>query len=226
MPVLYTSDASHLSVARAALAMGIGKEGVVTIPATQRGILDVTALADRVAQDCRAGHKPFAVVAVAGTTGTGAIDPISAVADFCRDEDLWLHVDACYGGGALLLDEMRCHFEGIERADSVSIDPHKWFFIPMTAAIVFTRHPQHEQEAFDMPVSYIPSDGQVDAYRRGIATSRRCSGLTVWMALRAHGWNTIRDAVRRNIALSRLLEKLLEESVVWASASRTERSRV
>ena len=110
-----------------------------------------------------------------------------------------------------MLDEMRCHFEGIERADSVSIDPHKWFFIPMTAAIVFTRHPLHEQEAFDMPVSYIPSDGQIDAYRRGIATSRRCSGLTVWMALRAHGWNTIREAVRRNIALSRLLEKLLEE---------------
>lgn len=210
-PLVYTADASHLSVARGAFAMGLGRDNVVAIPAIGRGTLDPNALSERIRHDRRAGHEPFAVVATAGTTGTGAIDPIGSIADVCRDEDVWLHVDACYGGGAALLDELRGWFAGIDRADSLAVDPHKWFFMPMTAAIAFTRHPQLEAEAFDIPASYIPGDGQLDAFRRSIATSRRSSGMAVWLGLRAHGWNTIRDAVRRDIELTRLLERLLAE---------------
>jgi len=100
---------------------------------------------------------------------------------------------------------------GIHRADSIAIDPHKWFFIPMTAGLLLTSHPKLELEAFDVSAPYIPDDGTVDAFRRGIPTSRRSSGLTVWMTLRAHGWNAVRDCVQRNIRLVRLLEELLRE---------------
>ncbi len=211
-PVIYSSDSSHFSVARSAKAIGIGARGVVPVPSRGRGELDTAALARRVAEDRTAGRAPFAVVATAGTTGTGAIDPIAEVADLCERERLWLHVDACYGGAALLLDELRPRFAGIERADSISIDPHKWFFIPMTAGILYTRHPELEVATFDTAsASYIPGDGKPDPFRRGFPTSRRSSGATAWMALRAHGLGAVRAHVRRNVALTRLLERLLAE---------------
>jgi aromatic-L-amino-acid decarboxylase len=118
-------------------------------------------------------------------------------------------VDACYGGAAALLPERAMEFAGLERADSVAVDPHKWFFMPITAGLVLSRHRDVEQAAFGIDVSYIPSGDEPDPFRRGLPTSRRSNGLTVWAALRAHGWNEIRDAVRRNIDQMRRLEGLL-----------------
>lgn len=174
--------------------------------------MDLTALEQRVQRDRAEGATPFAVVATAGTTATGAIDPLAAIAELCRREKLWLHVDACYGGAAMLLEPMRSRFAGIERADSIAIDPHKWFFIPVTAALLLTTHRDLAKKAFETSAgSYIPSDGEVDAWQWGIPTTRRSSALAVWMALRAHGWRTIRTAVESNIQLTRLLESLLAE---------------
>jgi len=211
-PRLYTSQATHFSVAKSGRIMGLGSNSVVAIPITGRGALDVAALDERIAGDRREGAQPFAVAASLGTTGTGAIDPLDEIAELCRHHGLWLHVDACYGGAALLLDELRPLVRGIEKADSIAVDPHKWFFIPITAALVLNRHPEIEHATFAVgDTSYIPSPGRVDALFRGIPTSRRSSGLTVWMALRAHGWSAVRDAVRRNIELTRRLEQLLRE---------------
>ena len=209
-PRLYATASSHFCVERSAEVIGLGRHGTVEVPATGRGAMDVAALRALVADDRESGREPFAVVATAGTTGTGAIDPLEAIADFCADEGLWLHVDACYGGAGLLLDELRPRYRGIARADSVSVDPHKWFFIPMTAGLLLTRHARLEEDTFRAPgASYIPQDGVVDPFLRGIPTSRRASGLTVWAALRAHGWTTIREAVRRNVELTRRLERAL-----------------
>lgn len=211
-PVLYTSASSHFSVARSAFTAGLPASSVVAIPGPGRGALDIRALEARVAQDRREGRAPFCVVGTAGTTGTGAIDPLAALAALCEREKLWFHVDACYGGAALLLPELRERFLGIERADSLSIDPHKWFFIPLTAALLLTRHRALEEQTFETAAaSYIPRQGPVDPFLRGFPTSRRSSGFTVWLALRAHGWSTIRDAVRRNVALSRRLERGLAQ---------------
>jgi aromatic-L-amino-acid decarboxylase len=183
------------------------------LPGTGRGAIEPATLEERIERDRRQGGRPFAVVATAGTTGTGAIDPLLPIAEICSRHRLWLHVDACYGGAAVLLDELRPRFAGIERADSIAVDPHKWFFIPITAALLLTRHPELEQEAFAAgDTSYIPQHGGADAFLRGIPTSRRSSGLTVWMGLRAHGLSAVRDAVRRNIELTRLLEQLLAEN--------------
>jgi aromatic-L-amino-acid/L-tryptophan decarboxylase len=209
---LYTSEAAHFSVARTAMVSGIAAEDVVCIPVLGRGSMDVSTLAERIRRDRRHGKQPFAVVATAGTTGTGAIDPLLEIAAICREEQIWLHVDACYGGAAMLLEPMRARFAGIEQADSIAIDPHKWFFIPVTAALLLTRHPDIAQKAFATTAgSYIPTDGEPDAWQRGIPTTRRSSALAVWMALRAHGWNTIRTAVKSNIELTRMLERLLAE---------------
>ena len=172
----------------------------------------MSTLAERIRRDRRHGKRPFAVVATAGTTGTRAIDPLLEIAAICREEQIWLHVDACYGGAAMLLEPMKGRFAGIEKADSIAIDPHKWFFIPVTAALLLTRHPDVAQKVFATTAgSYIPTDGEPDAWQRGIPTTRRSSALAVWMALRAHGWNTIRTAVKSNIELTRMLERLLAE---------------
>lgn len=209
-PILYRSDVTHFCNDRAAQVIGIGQTGLVRIPSQGRGVIDLGHLDQQIQRDRAAGHLPFAVIANGGTTGTGALDDIDSIADICERHNLWLHVDACYGGGSLLLEPRLPEFEGIHRADSIAIDPHKWFFIPMTAGILLTPHHQLERETFDIAASYIPCGGDtVDPFRRGLPTSRRSSGLTIWMTLRAHGWRAIREAVERNIRLTRYLEELL-----------------
>ena len=126
-PLLYTSCASHFSVVRAAQVMGLGEDDVVALPTPGRGALDAEALAERIARDRAEGASPFAVVATLGTTGTGAIDPLARIAELCADHQLWFHVDACYGGAATLIDELRPALAGLERADSVTVDPQKWY---------------------------------------------------------------------------------------------------
>lgn len=207
---IYTSEAAHFSVARTAFVAGIAAEDIIALPSQGRGELDVRMLAETIRRDRQDGKMPIAVVATAGTTGTGALDPIAAIADVCASENIWLHIDACYGGAIALLPELRDLLAGAARAHSIAVDPHKWFFIPVTAALLLLREPGAGSRCFDTAQgSYIPGDGSIDAWRRGIPTTRRSSGFTVWMAIRAHGWRTIRDAVRRNIALTRLLERLL-----------------
>jgi aromatic-L-amino-acid decarboxylase len=211
-PRIYTSRASHFSVARSAFIAGIPASGVVQIPTRGRGEMIPEALAERLRQDRAEGAIPVAVVATAGTTGTGAIDPLAQIADICRREQVWFHVDACYGGAAMLVPALRPRLEGIEAADSIAVDPHKWFFIPVTAGLLLTRERDVAQQAFATEAgSYIPGDGVIDAWLRGMPTSRRSSGLAVWMGLRAHGMATIREAVERNIRLMRKLELLLRD---------------
>jgi aromatic-L-amino-acid decarboxylase len=207
IPRIYASEATHFTVARAAKEIGVGERNVVCVPSVGRGSIDVRGLEEQIQADRRNGHLPFAVVASIGTTGTGAVDPVRRIADVCRQEQLWLHVDACYGGAARLVPERKSLFEGIELADSISIDAHKWFFVPIAAGLLLTRHRDLECRIFGLSTgSYIPSNPVVHPLWRGIACSRRASALGIWMALRAHGWSTIRRAVETNIRLIRDLE--------------------
>jgi aromatic-L-amino-acid decarboxylase len=210
-PRLYAAQTAHFSVPRTAQVLGIGEDNAMLLPTVGRGALDVDALREAIARDRAQGAAPFAVVATLGSTGTGALDDVAAIADVCAAERLWLHVDACYGGAAALLEELHSAFAGIERADSVAVDAHKWFFAPIAAALLFTRRRSHEHAAFRLATSYIPYPTENDPFQRGLATSRRASGLTLWLLLRAHGLATIHAAVRRNIAQTRLLEGLLRE---------------
>ena len=211
-PVLYVAESGHFSIARSAKAAGLGEDCVICVPTEGRGAMRVDALAERIALDKREGRQPFAVVATAGTTGTGAIDPLDEIATVAEEEGLWVHVDACYGGAALLVEELKPRFAGLERADSIALDPHKWFFAPLTASLILVRDPEIEHRAFDISAPYIPHKENIDSFRRGLPTSRRASSLTLWMSLRAHGWNAVRDSVRENIRLTRLLERELVEA--------------
>jgi aromatic-L-amino-acid/L-tryptophan decarboxylase len=207
IPRIYASEATHFTVARAAKEIGVGERNVVCVPGVGRGSIDEESLEEHIRADRRKGNLPFAVVATIGTTGTGAVDPVRAIGEICQKEKLWLHVDACYGGAARLVPELRYLFEGIERADSISIDAHKWFFVPISAGLLLTCHRDLECRIFGLSSgSYIPSHSVIHPLWRGIACSRRASGLGIWMALRAHGWNTIRRAVETNIHLIRELE--------------------
>lgn len=210
-PRVYVSEAVHFSASRAAVTLGLAARDVVAVPVLGRGAMDPEQLAAQVTADRAAGKLPFAVVATLGTTGTGALDPLPEVLDICRDQDLWLHVDACYGGAAALLEELRPRFDRLAEADSVAVDPHKWFFVPIAAGLLLTRHRELELEVFDIDASYIPAGPEVDAFRRGFPTSRRASALAVWAVLRAHGLGTVRAAVRRTVALTRRLELGLSE---------------
>jgi aromatic-L-amino-acid decarboxylase len=215
VPRLYLSEATHFCIERAALTLGFGSENLVTVPCTGRGRMDVEALRRCIAQDRAHGRRPFCVVGTLGTTATGAIDPLEDIESICRDEELWFHVDACYGGAAALVDGLKPLFSPLNRADSVATDPHKWFFMPMVCGMLLHRHPELERETFAPTASsYIPRDGQsvFEPYLSGVATSRRASGLVIWMALRAHGWSALAEAVNRNIELTRLLESLMAES--------------
>jgi aromatic-L-amino-acid/L-tryptophan decarboxylase len=213
IPRIYASEATHFTVVRAAKEIGVGERNVVCVPSIGRGSMDVQGLEDNIRADRQKGHFPFAAVASIGTTGTGAVDPVHAIGVLCQKEKLWLHIDACYGGAARLVPELRPLFQGMELADSISIDPHKWFFISIAAGLLLTRHRDLECRTFGLSSgSYLPGSPVIYPLWRGIASSRRASGLGIWMALRAHGWDTIRRAVEKNIQLVRSLENGLTQN--------------
>ena len=208
-PRIYVSQASHFSALRAAIAIGLGVENVRSVPVDARGQMETEILAEAIRRDREEGDRPFAVVATAGTTGIGAIDPLNRIGQICHEQKLWLHVDACFGAAVLLLPERAELLSGINQADSIAIDPHKWFFMPLTTSLLLVRDPEIELELFDVAARYVPEQTSEDGFRRGLPTSRRASSLTLWTTLRAHGWEAIREGVRRNIHLTRRLEQLL-----------------
>ena len=208
---LYYSDACHFSIARAASVIGLAPENLKAVPTRGRGSMDTAALDTLIHEDKAAGRVPCAVVGNLGSTGTGALDPLDEVMDVCRRHDLWCHVDACIGGPLLLMDEFAGYRDALARADSFSVDLHKWFFLPLTASLVMTRHPQVEAACFQLEASYIPQ-GDPEPYQRGIPTSRRATRLTAWLAIDAYGWDFVAAAVRRNIRLTRMLEDNLRDA--------------
>ena len=152
--------------------------------------MDLADLARRVAADRRNGCAPFMVVGTAGTTGAGAIDPLPELARFCRSENLWFHVDAAWGGAAIISPRLRGHLAGIDAADSITCDAHKWFSVPMGAGMFFCRHREAVGEAFRAETSYMPgktAGPTHDPYTTSVQWSRRFIGLKLFLALAEHG---------------------------------------
>jgi aromatic-L-amino-acid/L-tryptophan decarboxylase len=211
-PRLYCARATHFSVQRAAKVIGLGDDSLVPIAGTGRGEMDAGCLEEAIERDRKEGRCPFAVVATAGTTGTGAIDPLEDLAAICRRHRLWFHIDACYGGALALIESYRDSFRGLREADSVCIDLHKWLFMPLTAGVVLTRHGALVNDLFRVSASYIPDGDYREAYCRGLPTSRRATGLAIWFGLRAVGWKRIERAILDNLRLTRLLEERLRRA--------------
>lgn len=159
-PTFYASEQSHLAWLKIAHACGLGRAAVKLVPVGKDLALDVDALNDAIERDRHAGQIPFLVAATAGTTSAGVIDPLNAIADVCRTNDLFFHVDAAWGGATVLSDRLRPLLKGIERADSVTIDAHKWLSIPMGAGMFLTRDAEALATAFRVSTSYMPSSSQ------------------------------------------------------------------
>jgi aromatic-L-amino-acid/L-tryptophan decarboxylase len=186
-PTLYASTEAHDSLLKVARMTGLGHNAVRSVPPTGHLALDVAALRARIVRDRAAGERAFLVVATAGSTAAGVIDPLPEIADLCEELDIDLHVDAAWAGGACLSPRLRPVLDGIERADSVTIDAHKWLSAPMGAGMFFTRHRQALSQAFRTTANYMPSAEGSDAYLSSAQWSRRLIGLKVFMSLAAAG---------------------------------------
>ncbi len=201
-PVFYVSAGAHDSFPKAAHAVGLGRAACRKIPADTALRMDLTALATQVSLDRAAGLAPFFVAATAGTTACGAIDALAEAAEFCARERLWLHVDGAWGAAWAMVPEMRAHFRGIERADSLTLDAHKALQVPMGAGMFFCRHPESVRRTFRTATDYMPSSATAadDPYSSTMQWSRRAIGLKVFAALASSGMSGV-IAMLRNMAL-------------------------
>lgn len=216
-PVLYVSAEAHHSFLKIAHLSGIGREAVRHVRVDDHLRMDVHELARSIAAD-RAnglGLVPFMIVATAGTTAAGAIDPIEAIAAVATREDLWLHADAAWGGAAVVSPALRTHVAGIELADSITCDAHKWLSVPVAAGMFFTRHREPVLQAFRVEASsYVPPAvaDTVDPYVTTIQWSRRFIGLKLFMTLAELGWTGMAELIEHQSRMSDLLRTRLESN--------------
>jgi len=203
--VVYLSAQSHSSVARAARALGFRPERVRVIPVDREFRMRVDALERTLTADRSAGLRPLVVCANAGTTNTGAIDPLPGLAALCAERGCWLHVDAAYGGFAVLAERGRAALAGIELADSVTLDPHKWLFQPFECGALLVRDPDGLRRSFEILPDYlrdVSAGGNVNFSDRGLQLSRMCRALKVWMSVQTFGVTAFRAAVDQALDLA------------------------
>jgi glutamate/tyrosine decarboxylase-like PLP-dependent enzyme len=204
-PVLYASSESHHSLDKSAGLLGLGRKALRRVAVDELLRLDPQKLEAEIARDRAAGRRPFCVVATAGTTNSGAVDDIPALAGLCRRHRLWLHVDGAYGGAAIFSDQHRGLVRGIELADSVTIDPHKWLAMPFAAGVILTSHPDLLERAFGVATPYMPRAAgacQVDNFKISAQWSRRMNSLKLWLTLQVHGRQAYEELIHRQLALA------------------------
>jgi glutamate/tyrosine decarboxylase-like PLP-dependent enzyme len=220
-PVFYVSRESHLAWFKIAHQSGIGRDAVRLVTTDGAGRMDAYALDAAIAADRAAGRVPVMVVATAGTTNAGMIDPLSACAQIAHDNGMWLHVDAAWGGGLIASSILRDALAGIEAADSVTIDAHKWFATTMGCGMFLTPHPTALATAFRVTTSYMPPNtGGVDPYANTMQWSRRFLGLRLFMSLAAAGWAGHARHVERAVSLAAMIEAGLGARG-WSIANRS-----
>ncbi len=218
----YTSRDCHIAWLKVAHQAGVGRAALQLIDTDGRGRMDPRALTQAIAADRANGAVPVMVVATAGTTGAGMIDPLHACADIAQQEHLWYHIDAAWGGAALASNRLRPVLAGIERADSITIDAHKWLATTMGCAIFITRHGHLLSEAFHASTSFMPSSvSGVDPYLNSVQWSRRFLGLRLFLALASAGWEGLGAHVERSVeVVARVEERLV--ALGWTVANDSE----
>jgi aromatic-L-amino-acid decarboxylase len=207
---VYCSEQAHSSVDKAVMLLGLGHASLRRVPVDAQFRMRADLLRAAIADDRAAGIRPLAVVATLGTTSTTSIDPIKDVAAICREQDVWLHVDAAYAGVTALLPEHRAHFVGWELADSVVVNPHKWLFVPFDLSAFYCRRMDVVRQAFSLVPEYLRSaegeQGVRNLMDTGVQLGRRFRALKLWMVLRHFGASGIRAALVEHMRLARLFE--------------------
>lgn len=207
---LYVSAEAHSSIERSAELLGLGSDSIRSIPIDADRRMDVDVLDERVRGDIADGRVPVAVVATAGTTLTGAVDPLRQIAEVCGRHGIWFHVDGAYGLPAAATTAAGKLFDGIELADSATIDAHKWLFVPKACGILLIRDSDDLHRAFGHAASYM-IDAQENPVERTLEYSRPFRALKLWTAFRAHGAEAFRSAIEQNLDLARMLADLVRE---------------
>jgi aromatic-L-amino-acid/L-tryptophan decarboxylase len=210
---VYASQEIHYCHQQAAELLGMGTQAVRLVPVDEAYRMRVDALARMIAEDREGGNRPIAIVATAGTVGTGAVDPIPELLGVARSEQLWLHVDGAYGAFAVVAPSAPRSLRAMADADSIACDPHKWLYAPLDAGVTLVRKPGLLAGSFAFHASYLhtqaDTDGRVDLAELGPENSRRARGIKVWMALQAYGLEGYRDVIDRNLRLAAYLERLV-----------------
>ncbi len=203
---VYCSEHAHSSIDKAVILLGLGLRSLRRIPADDEFRMRVDALRDAIADDRAAGATPLAVVATLGTTSTTSVDPVHDIADLCRREQVWLHVDAAYAGVTAILPEYRRRFDGWEHADSIVVNPHKWLFVPFDLSAFYCRRMDVVRQAFSLVPAFLQTAEGAAGVRNlmdtGIQLGRRFRALKLWMVLRHFGADGIRGALAEHIRLA------------------------
>lgn len=214
-PVLYASAESHHSLEKSAGLLGLGRKALRRIAVNDHLRLDTARLILQIEADYACGFIPFCIVATAGTTSSGAIDDLNALASIAERYGLWLHVDGAYGAAAAFSDQYRGLLSGIERADSITIDPHKWLSMPFAAGVILTRHPSMLEKAFSVTSPYMPRvarPSMIDNFRVSAQWSRRMNSLKLWLTLRVHGRRAYGEMIERQMELAAGMRAWFERS--------------
>jgi aromatic-L-amino-acid/L-tryptophan decarboxylase len=214
---MYASSATHFSIAKAAALLGIGRENVCDVAVDERLKMRVNDLVAKINADLEAGYVPFCVVGNAGTVDTGAVDPLSEIREVANRFQLWMHVDGSYGAFAILAESARKLFAGMEEADSIALDPHKWLYLPVDVGCVIYRDPEIARSAFAHEAEYTrmfgeEADEAFVCWDYGPELSRRFRALKVWMLLKGVGLNRLSEAIESNLACARHLESMVRAS--------------
>ncbi|HXF81819.1 MAG TPA: pyridoxal-dependent decarboxylase [bacterium] len=228
---LYASEQAHSSIEKAAIVLGIGRAGLRKIPVDDAFRMDPQALRRAIAEDRRAGWRPFCVVATVGTTSTTSVDPLPAIAAICEAEGLWLHVDAAYAGIAAIAPEFRWALAGAEAADSVVINPHKWLFTPLDCSAFYCRRPDVLRAAFSLVPEYLrTAEAERTAVRDlmdyGVQLGRRFRALKLWMVIRYFGWEGLAARIREHVRLGQALAAWIDDDPLFERLAPTPFSTV
>jgi aromatic-L-amino-acid decarboxylase len=213
-PVFYASAESHLAWVKIAHATGLGRDVLRLVAVDEQLRLDVDELARLVAADRAAGHRPFLIVGTAGTTGAGALDPLGPLADLAAEQGAWFHADAAWAGAIALSDRLRPLLAGVERADSVTVDAHKWLSVPMGAGMILTCHADTLAQTFRLTTAFMPTavdDAAADPYTTSLQWSRRFAGLKIFLALAVAGRTGYAAQIERDTALGDHLARRLAD---------------
>lgn len=221
--IIYLSDQAHSSNVKAIRVLGFRKEQIRVIPTDLTFKIAFNKLQNAIAKDRLEGLHPFCIIASAGTTNTGTVDPLEELAAIAKKERLWLHVDAAYGGAAILTPAGRKMMKGIEKADSITVDPHKWFYQPYEIGCLLVRNHKWLSGTFTEKPEYLRdiegNKSEINFYDHGIELTRRFRALKLFMSLKTFGLKTFRAAVQYNLELAEELEEYLRNSNKWEVVS-------
>src|SRR4029077_1699730 len=211
---IYTSDQAHSAAEKAAIALGLGEENVIRVPGDDQFRMDVKSLGRSVAQDRQNGFQPMAVVATVGTTATASVDAIPEIAKICREEKMWLHIDAAYGGGFAMVPEYQWITKGWELADSIVINPHKTVFVPLDFSVLYVRELERLRRVFTLVPEVLRGDtveGEKNYMGYGIQLGRRFRALKAWVIWRSLGRAGVVARLRKQIRLANLLAECIKK---------------